>query len=140
MLDVEVNGIAVALATIWAMIIGSVWYAPPVFGNLWMKLAKIDRKKAEKAGWRPIIIAVLVSAVTATVLAYFTYVMHLFYNGSFFEDALKTAFWLWLAFTAARIITHDVFESRPVRLTLMNIAHELATLLGMAAIIGLMGV
>lgn len=140
MWDVEINWLAVTLATFSAMVVGSIWYAPPVFGKLWMKLAKVDQKKAEKSGWRPIIISVAVSFITAYVLAHVAYIAHLFYDGSFFMDAVKSAFWLWLGFTAARIITHDVFEGRPVRLTVMNIAHEFVTIIAMGAIIGLVGV
>ena len=39
-------------------------------------------------------------------------------------------------FTASRFITHDAFEGRPAALTVMNIAHELVTVLVMAVIIG----
>ena len=39
-------------------------------------------------------------------------------------------------FTAARFITHDAFEGRPTSLTVLNIAHELVTLVVMAIIIG----
>ena len=43
---------------------------------------------------------------------------------------------LWAGFTAARFITHDAFEGRPTSLTVLNIAHELVTVLIMALIIG----
>jgi hypothetical protein len=43
---------------------------------------------------------------------------------------------LWAGFTAARFITHDAFEGRPSSLTVMNIAHELVTLVIMGIIIG----
>ena len=47
-----------------------------------------------------------------------------------------TAVILWAGFTAARFITHDAFEGRPSSLTVLNIAHELVTVLIMAIIIG----
>jgi hypothetical protein len=43
---------------------------------------------------------------------------------------------LWAGFTAARFITHDAFEGRPTSLTVLNIGHELVTVLIMALIIG----
>lgn len=46
-------------------------------------------------------------------------------------------------FTAARMITHDAFGRRPWRLTALNLAHELVTLVTivvMVLIIGLDGV
>jgi len=48
-----------------------------------------------------------------------------------------TALVLWAGFTAARFVTHDAFEGRPVGLTVLNCAHELVTLLVMGLLIGL---
>jgi hypothetical protein len=56
------------------------------------------------------------------------------------QDALTTAFWMWLGFIAARIITHDAFEQRPTELTVMNVVHEFVTLMAMGLVIGLMAV
>jgi hypothetical protein len=53
------------------------------------------------------------------------------------QDALSTAFWVWLGFTATRFITHDAFEMRPKKLTLLNISHEFVTFMVMGLIIGL---
>lgn len=136
-MNVEVNWLGVVLATLSTMVVGSVWYAPKVFGNAWMRLANVDKKKAEKAGMKPLVITLLVTFVTAYVLAHVTYLSNQFFGHSYLQDALSTAFWMWLGFTAARIITHDAFESRPVRLTAMNIAHELVTFMVMGVIIGI---
>ncbi len=46
---------------------------------------------------------------------------------------------LWAGFTAARLITHDLFERRPSTLTVLNLLHELITVLVMALIIGAFG-
>lgn len=136
-MDVQVNWLAVVLATASTMVVGSIWYAKGVFGNLWMKLAKIDEKKMQKAGMWPILITVIVSFITAYILAHVTYLAHAFFNNSFLQDAITTGFWLWLGLIAARIITHDAFEGRPKRLTLLTISHELVTIMAMAGIIGL---
>ena len=56
-----------------------------------------------------------------------------FYGGAYLLNALGTAVILWAGFTAARFITHDAFEGRPSSLTVLNIAHELVTLLVMGA-------
>lgn len=50
--------------------------------------------------------------------------------------ALFTAVILWAGFTAARFITNDAFEGRPSSLTVLNIGHELVTLVIMGLIIG----
>jgi len=52
------------------------------------------------------------------------------------QDALTVSLWLWLGFTAARFYVHDTFEMRRKKLTLLNAAHELVTVLVMALILG----
>lgn len=136
-MEVQVNIWAVVLATLSSMVIGSVWYARGVFGNTWIKLAKIDMTKQGDPVWVPILVTLFVSFLTAYVLAHMTFLAHHFFNNSWLHDALATAFWLWLGFTAARMITHDAFEGRRKKLTVLNISHELVTIMTMGLIIGL---
>ena len=65
-----------------------------------------------------------------------TYIAWHFYGGSFLLNAIYSAVILWAGFTAARFITHDAFDKRPSSLTVLNIAHELVTVVVMAIIIG----
>lgn len=143
-MEVEVNYLAVVLAMVSSMVVGAIWYAKPVMGKTWSKLTGVDldsektRKKAPKA----MAITVVVSLLTAFVLAHITYLSYTFYGPdySFLTAALSSAFWVWLGFIAARFITHDAFEQRPTKLTAMNVVHELVTLLVMALVIGGLGV
>lgn len=134
----EINYWAVLLATLSTMVVGSVWYAPKVFGNRWARLAKVDMNADKTAlqAWMPIIVAILTSFVTAWVLAGATTIAWHFYEGSYLGAAVVTGVALWAGFTAARFITHDAFEGRPSSLTVLNIAHEVVTVLVMAVIIG----
>lgn len=139
-MGVEVNYLAVFLAMLSSMVVGSIWYARPVFGNLWIKLAKVDMTKKGAPVWVPILVTAIVSLLTAYVLAHVAFLSNKFFGNSFLQDSLSTAFWLWLGLTAARFVTHDAFEGRPWKLTILNCAHELATILLMGLIIGLIGV
>jgi hypothetical protein len=132
----EINYIAVVLATLSSMIVGSVWYAPRVFGNLWMRLANVTPSGRASDAARPIIVTVVVSFVTAWVLAGASWIAFEFYGGGFLVGTLVTAVTLWAGFTAARFVTHDAFDARPAGLTVLNCAHELVTILVMAVIIG----
>lgn len=138
-MSVEVNWLAVLLAALSTMAVGSIWYAKNVFGTKWKKLVGMTDAKAGKGAGKAIIITVIVSLISAYVLAYITFIANQYFGNSFLQDAITTAFWLWLGFTASRIITHDAFEQRPTELTLMNIAHEFVTFMVMAVIIGLIG-
>jgi len=139
-MQVEINFWAVVLAMASSMVVGSVWYAQGVFGKTWAKLARIDMKKNKGSVAKPIITTMIVSLITAYVLAHVTMLSYSFFGTSFLNAALTTAFWSWLGFTAARFVTHDAFESRPTQLTLLNISHELVTFMLMGLVIGVMGI
>lgn len=134
----EINYWAVIIATLSTMVVGSVWYAPPVFGKRWAKLANVDmnREQTTLQAWLPIIVTVFVSFLSAWVLAGASTIAWHFYGGGYFAATLGTAIILWAGFTAARFITHDQFEGRPSSLTVLNIAHELVTFVVMGIIIG----
>ncbi|TQL47118.1 uncharacterized protein DUF1761 [Homoserinimonas aerilata] len=133
----EINWWAVILATLSTMVIGSIWYTPKVFGNWWVKVARVE--KPANAVYA-IVLTVIVSFISAWVLAGAAAIAQHFYGGSFLANTVVTAIILWAGFTAARFITHDAFENRPKALTLLNIAHELVTFLVMALIIGAFGI
>ena len=139
-MEVAVNYWAVLAAMVSSMVIGSIWYAKPVFGDIWIKLAKIDMTKNKGSVWQPIVITAFASLVTAYVLAHVSYLSNQFFHNSFLQDALTTAFWVWLGFTATRVLVHDLFESRPMKLTALTVSHEFVTFMVMGLIIGLMGV
>lgn len=132
----EINYWAVLLATASSMLVGSIWYARGVFGTRWSELAKVDMDRPGASAVLPIVTTVIVSFITAWVLAGASSIAWHFYEGSYLLGALGTGVILWAGFTAARFITHDAFEGRPSSLTVLNIAHELVTILVMALIIG----
>jgi hypothetical protein len=107
-----------------------------VFGNYWMKATKVTPSGDMSTAVRPILVTLLVSFVTAWVLSGAAYIAWDFYGGSFLGNAVVTGIILWAGFTAARFITHDAFDGRPTGLTVLNVAHELVTIVIMALIIG----
>jgi len=132
----EINYWAVLIATASSTVVGAIWYTPRVFGTRWAKLAKVDMDRPGATAAVPIVVTVIVSFVTAWVLAGASSIAWHFYGGSYLWAALLTGVILWAGFTAARFITHDAFEGRPSSLTVMNISHELVTIVVMALIIG----
>ncbi len=136
----EINWWAVLVATASSMIVGSIWYAKAVFGTRWMKLAHVSDEIMSKNPGVAIGVTIVVSFVTAAVLAGSAAIAHSFYGGNFVVNAIVTSIFLWGGFTAARLITHDAFERRPLALTVMNVVHELVTVVVMALVIGLFGI
>jgi Protein of unknown function (DUF1761) len=135
-MDVAINYWAVLLAAASSMVVGAIWYAGPVFGNTWAKLAKIDAKKAQSGAGMAMVGAFLLSLLTAYVLAHVSYLSNHFFGHSFFQDAVSTAFWVWLGFVATRIVTHNIFEQKPGKLNLLAIGNEFVTIMLMGVIIG----
>lgn len=139
-MDVEINTWAVVLAGASSMAVGAFWYSPGVFGKAWMRFTKSKMGEGAapaKMAWMYGSVFVA-SLVTAYVLAHITFLANKFFGNSFMYDAMCTAFWLWLGLTAARLYTHDTFEERRKKLTLINLGNELVTVMVMALIIGLM--
>jgi hypothetical protein len=126
-MEVEVNYLAVLLAAASSMVVGMIWYAKPVFGADWQHMVKLSDK--EMKDWAPfaLVVAFVSSLVMAYVLANVAYL-----SNSFF------ALWLWLGFIGIRIFMHDQFEHRRKKLSIINAGNELATIMVMALIIGLM--
>ena len=111
---IDVNYWAVVLATVSTMIVGSIWYTPKVFGNYWMRVAKVDNT-SDRGAVGPIVTTLIVSFISAWVLAITTQVAWTALDGNYLLMAITTGLMLWAGFTAARFITHDVFEGRPRR-------------------------
>ncbi|HTL41245.1 MAG TPA: DUF1761 domain-containing protein [Pseudolysinimonas sp.] len=135
----EINWVAVLLAAVSSMVVGAVWYAKPVFGRRWMRLTGLTDETLRGTAVLPLIITFVVSFLTAAVLAGSAALAQHFYEGSFFLNAVLTSVILWIGFTAARMITHDLFERRNSSLTVLNLAHELVTVVVMGLVIGAFG-
>lgn len=78
-----INYLAVILATLSSMVVGTLWYHPKTFGTLWMREAGVTPSGNARDAARPIIVTVIVSFVTAWVLAGATWISFQFYEGSF---------------------------------------------------------
>lgn len=137
-MEVQVNWAGVLLATIVGMVVGFVWYAKPVFGDMWQKLVKLDEKKAREGAVKAIVQALVAGLLTAYIIAHVAYISFTFFDVSFMSSALQTAFWLWLGISATTVVTHNAFEQRPTKLTVLTVAHQLVTFLAMAVVIGWM--
>lgn len=141
MATIEINGWGVLLAAVSSMVVGSLWYMPGAFGKQWMQLTgiKMDKmrgnNKPGQMAWMYGSVFVA-SLVMAYVLAAVTFLATHYTGDSYLQDGLMFALWLWLGFTAGRLYVHDTFEMRRKKLTILNSAHELVTVLVMALIIG----
>jgi hypothetical protein len=132
--------LAVLLAAVSSMVVGTVWFQPRVFGDRWQAITgKNPSRPRNPVG--TYIGSFVSAAVTATVLWAATAVVAAAMGDgdgtSPLLIALVTATVLWAGFTAAPTAVHYLFEGRGVRLFAINSLHQLATALVMAVIVGL---
>ena len=86
----EINYWAVLLAMLSSMVVGSLWYTPKLFGTRWARLANVDMTGSARSAVWPIITTVIVSFITAWVLAGASAIAWHFYEGSFFLGTVVT--------------------------------------------------
>lgn len=136
-MSIDINMFAVVGAAVAAMIIGWLWFGL-VFRTIWPRLAQLaDRPAAASAVIYPI--ALGVNLVGAFVLAYISSASQIVNQTTLLEAALYSGVFVWLAFSAGRALITTTFESRSVKLMLVNTGHDLAVILTMALVIGLVG-
>ena len=141
-MDVQINLWGVLLAAVSSMVVGMVWYNIKLpIGAEWVKLTKNSKqvKEGDRTLSTSLIIAFIMSLVMAYVLAHVAYISFKFFGNSFLSASLGTALWLWLGVAFSRTLTHDAFEMRKFKLTAINTANMLATMVIMGLIIGLVG-
>ena len=126
----SVNIVAVIIAALVNMVVGSLWYSKMLFANQWMKLigkSMSDMKGAQKA----YVLAAVVSLVEAYVLATFLQM-----SGAMgITEGVKTAFLIWLGFVATTQASYYIFEGRPLKLYNINVGYQLVSFLVMGAVL-----
>lgn len=137
-MELSINWLAVITATVASMIVAGVWYQDWALGLPWKKITNIDAKKADKAGNTPMMVVLIVNFFTAAVLAVVIFIVASYFNTSSLWLALGTGVGIWLAFSATTLLTHNMFEQKSFKLTLINNGYQLVMFVVMAFVIGLM--
>ncbi len=132
------NLIAIMLAAVSSMVVGTLWFRPRVFGNRWQALTGVDPNKPKRPGVVYALSFVL-ALLTATGLSAAASGAQELLGGSAIVVALAVASGLWVAFIAATSAVHYLFEGRSPRIFAINTGHQLVTVLLMAVILGLFG-
>ncbi|MBL8166052.1 MAG: DUF1761 domain-containing protein [Anaerolineae bacterium] len=133
---VEVNIVAVIIATIAAVAIGAIWFnAPFAFNAIWLKgIGKTKEQVAAEASPISIVAAIIGGLVTALILSVFMDWMGVktLVNGALVGLLCAVAFAPNLAFIK------DLFEGRPRSLSVINAGQDIVILVVVGAIIGAM--
>jgi hypothetical protein len=122
--SVHINWIALVVAVLINMVIGTIWYSKAGFGKPW---AKATGKHPGEMGNGNLgyVLTVAGSLVQAWILVHFVR-----YGGALsFIRGAEIGFFLWLGFVCITSLVHQVFEGRPWRLWQINAGYFLVVLL-----------
>jgi len=137
---IYINWIAVIVAIVASMVLAKTWFTPKTFGNPWRKYTGITPADSKKAGKGPIVLTLFANIVTVIVMAMLINVCAVFFKDESVLLALFVGFVAWLAFSATTLATHNAFEQKPQKLTLINNGYQLTLFLLTSLIIGWFGV
>ena len=119
------------------MVVGGIWYAPPVMGNRWMAYIGKTRADIDAEGGRAMamVIALLGAALTAYTLALLLHMTGITGIG----EGIVLALIVWIGLVFSNSWMGNTFEKRPVGLTLLNNLNHGVTFVLMAIAITAIG-
>ncbi len=128
-----VNWVAVIVAAIANVAIGTVWYLPSVFGSRWAALT--GRPISTSPNPMLYVIAIVGSVISAYVLALVVHGV----GAATITDGIVTGLVVWLGFQATNQAVGGAFEGRSWTLFGINAGNGAVSLAVMGAILAAMG-
>ncbi|MDP1607915.1 MAG: DUF1761 domain-containing protein [Chlamydiales bacterium] len=129
--DLQIDWIAVIIAAILYMVIGTVWYSKYLFGPLWEQLSGIKAADIKKRKM-PIFGSALIAFLTAYFLAYF----YAYLGVTTVSDGMFVGFCFWLGFVATTQLGSVIWGKSTFRLFLIVTGAKLLSFLVMGGLIG----
>lgn len=137
--EVPVNYLAVLVAAIASMAIGSFWFSMKGFGKQWMELSGITPGTVDAAKTKGMqktyAIAFVGSLVMSYVLAHALVFASAYTQTSGVSAGLMVGFWNWLGFVAPVTLGVVLWEGKPWKLWILSNAYYLITFLVMGLIL-----
>ncbi len=136
-MDVELGGVnylAVIVAIVINMGVGALWYSPLLFANPWMAANGFTLERINEAGsaTRGYVISVIASVVMAFTIALFAEAA----GADTAIEGLLVGVAAGLGFVATSAASNYTFESRPLKLYLINVGYPVASFAFMGLLIG----
>lgn len=141
-MNVEINYLAVLLAAVSNIVIGSVWYSPmSPTGKTWMRLSghKMDPAKAKSPEMMKLYaMAAAAAFVMAYVLAHILAFADAAGMGNDVMAGIAGGLWVAVGFIATSFLNSVLWEDKPWKLYFVNVGYYLVALPVMGAIIASM--
>lgn len=128
----SINILAVVVSAVAAILVGFIWFSPPLFEKAWLE--DIGRTREQIEGDSPL--KYLVAFIGSLLMAYIVARLLDLVGGPSLEMGILLAVVVWVAFVAATSAANFAFAGRPVRLWLIENGNHLLTLLVMGVILG----
>jgi hypothetical protein len=133
--DVPVSYFAVLLAAIVYFIIGSIWYAPFIFGNRWMKYEEAKLQEPPHYYHLSHIASYIGEFIISLIIAY---VLALFIEISQAEEMIEgviIALWVWIGFIATTHFSAVLWGRKTVKSFFIHAGFMLVGLIAMGTVI-----
>lgn len=134
--EVTISWLGIFLATLAAMVIGTIWYGP-LFGKKWMKLVGLKKKDMDQASWWPMVAMTGLALAQAIILAHFIgYAANFYFDFSKLTVGILTGLWAFAGFVAPVLISNTLFSKGSTELLKINLGNQFVTLLVIGAVLG----
>jgi hypothetical protein len=138
MIEVHINYLAILVATIIMFGLGALWYSPVMFAKPWLSsLGKTEEQLQEDARQRSMTLTFGMSFLAYFVMAFVMSHVIDYAAAKTLSDGIRTGFWLWLGLVATTGLVLSLFESRSLRLYLIDMGYHLVGMLIMGGILAL---
>jgi len=127
----QINWFAVLAATLWAFVLGGLWYSPLMFYKPWLGALGGDEAALRAGAGRVFAGAIACAAIASVNLAFFIGPKDGVAFGAF------AGFAAGFGWVATGLCTTYLFERRPARLILIDAGYHVVSLTGMGALLGL---
>jgi len=134
MFQIEVNILAVIAAAIISVVTGIFWYSPALFGKVWTQSIGKPIEELKKSNK----IKIYILNIAATLLMAYVLAIFIGYlNITTVAGGLQIGFWIWLGFVIPVNAGAYLWESRPLKLYLINNGYHLVAMLLMGAVLAI---
>jgi hypothetical protein len=133
MKEIPINLWAVLVAALVKMVVGAIWYSPPLFAGPWQKLTGVGEADMKAALPKAMAVDLIGSLIMAFVLAHAV----VYAGAATVVLGAAVGFFSWLGFVATVTIAQVTYERRPFRLFLINNGALLVSLVLMGAILAI---
>jgi len=136
---VDVNYLAILLAAVSSMVLGSIWYGP-LFGKTWMGLMGLSKKDITMTGGEMGKLygtQFVGSLFMAFVLSHSLIFARAYLGIEGILAGLQTGFWNWLGFVGPVTLGGVLWEGKSWKLWLLNNGYYLILLMTMGVILTL---